>query len=415
MSPLSLALTSLAARWNRALERELPAAEELRRELHREPCLSGSEHPATARLVAALHDAVRIESVADAGGVGRIGPSDGPAIAIRAELDALPLAEATGVEFRSGNGAMHACGHDVHQAALVALVRAAEGLELPLGLVTLLQPREESYPSGALDMVEAGVLERWSVAHVIGAHVHPGVRPGAVASGGGFINAAADEIDIRVHGRGGHAAYPHLASDTVAAIAQIALSLPEVTRRTVSPLRPALISIGTLSAGEGAANVLPGEGRVFATMRTTDPADRQPLFEAVRRMVEHVSAAYGVRADVRRIEGEPALINDVDLAADADDWLARLGVDGAEPMRSLGADDFSYFCAEVPSLMMFVGVETPHREPQPSLHDPHFLPDDSAVGAVARALLAGYLAAAERVLGIEHHRSDFTEREEARA
>lgn len=414
MSPTLVRLTDLAARWNSALEREIPSAIALRQELHRAPCLSGAEHPATRRIADALRDVVRFETIADAGGIGRRGPTDGPAVAVRAELDALPVTELSGAPFAASNGAMHACGHDVHQAALVALVRAAEGLDLPLGLVAVLQPREESYPSGALDMVDSGALDRFDIAHVIGAHVHPGVRHGAVASGAGFINAAADEIEIRVHGRGGHAAYPHEATDTVAAIAQIATAIPEVIRRTVSPLRPAIISIGTLAAGEGAANVLPAEARIFATMRTTDPADRVPLFDAVRRMAEHVAGAHGARAEVTRIEGEPALINDAALASGADDWLARLGVDGAEPMRSLGADDFSYFCNAVPSLMMFVGVETPGHDSQPSLHDPRFLPDDSAVAAVARALLAGYLAAAERVLGIEHHRSDLTARDDTR-
>jgi amidohydrolase len=301
---------------------------------------------------------------------------------------------------------MHACGHDVHQAAVVALLRAARHLELPLGLVGLLQPREESYPSGALETIEAGVIERFDIAHVVGAHVHPGVRTGAVAAGGGFINAAADEIDIRVEGRGGHGAYPHSASDTVAAVAQIALGIPEVVRRTVSPLRPALISVGTLTAGEGAANVLPAQARIRATMRTTDPADRIALFDAVRLMAERTAEAYGTTATAVLVEGEPALINDPELAAGTDDWLGRLGVDGADPMRSLGADDFSYFCDAVPSVMLFVGVETAGRHPQPALHHPQFLPGDDAVGLAARALMAGYLAAAERVLGIEHHRAD---------
>ncbi|WP_309065535.1 M20 metallopeptidase family protein [Microbacterium sp.] len=406
MSPTITRLTRLATAWDAALEHELPAAARLREELHAAPCVSGHERPATDRLIAELGDVVAFEPVADAGAVGRIGPAVGAAIAVRAELDALPVTELTGAAFAADNGAMHACGHDVHQAALVALLRAARGLELPVGLVPLLQPREESYPSGALDIVDAGVLDRFAIAHVIGAHVHPGVPDGAVASGGGFINAAADEIEIRVRGRGGHAAYPHEANDTVAAIAQIALGIPEVVRRSVSPLRPAIISIGTLTAGEGAANVLPAEARIFATMRTTDPADRATLFAAVQDMAGRTAEAYGAVATVRRIEGEPALINDVALAAGADDWLTRLGVDGAQPMRSLGADDFSYYCDAVPSLMLFVGVRTPGEDPQPALHHPRFLPDDAAVGTVARALMAGYLAAAERVLGIEHHRND---------
>ncbi|WP_405217779.1 M20 family metallopeptidase [Agrococcus sp. Ld7] len=400
-------LAELATQWSAALERMLPAAIQLRHELHAAPQVSGSEHPTTARIARELDTVIRFEPVADAGGVGRIGPQDGPSIALRAELDALPMTETTGASFSAEGEAMHACGHDVHQAALVALLSAAAGLELPVGLVALLQPREESYPSGALDIVRGGVLPRHDIAHVIAAHVHPGVRVGAVAVGGGFINAAADEIEVRIEGRGGHGGYPHEGSDTVAAIAHIALAIPEVVRRTVAPLDPAIISVGTMSAGEGAANVLPASARLFATMRTTDPADREPLFDAVRVMAERTAEAFGTRAEVTRTEGEPVLVNDSGLALGADEWLAQLSVDGAEPMRSLGADDFSYFSEAVPSLMMFVGVETAGQESQPPLHHPRFLPGDEAVGAVARALLAGYLAAAERVLDIDHHRSQF--------
>ncbi len=404
MSPGAEQLVELAARWSAALERQLPAAERLRQQLHAAPRLSGDEHETTARMTRELEGVVRFDAVADAGAVGRVGPEHGPAVALRAELDALPMRERTGARFAASGEAMHACGHDVHLAALAALLRASAALALPVGLAALLQPREEAYPSGALDVLREGVLERHEVAHVIAAHVHPGVPVGAVAAGGGFINAAADEIEVRVEGRGGHGGYPHEGSDTVAAIAHIATGIPEVVRRTVAPLNPAIISVGTLTAGDGAANVLPAHARLLATMRTTDPADREPLFQAVRAMAERVAAAFGTRAEVVRTEGEPVLVNDHELALGADDWLARLGVDGAEPMRSLGADDFSYFSDAVPSLMMFVGVETAGEQPQPALHHPRFLPGSEAVGAVARALLAGYLAAAERVLGIEHHR-----------
>ncbi len=397
-------LDELATLWDAALERQLPAAVRLRHKLHAAPRLSGDEHDTTARMAEELERVVLFEPVAGAGAVGRVGPIGGRAVAVRAELDALPVTERTGAAFAAANGAMHACGHDVHQAALAALLRASAGLDLPVGLVALLQPREESYPSGALDVLREGVLERHAIAHVIAAHVHPGVPTGAVAVGGGFINAAADEIEVLVEGRGGHGGYPHDGADTVAAIAHIATAIPEVVRRTVAPLNPAVISVGTLSAGDGAANVLPASARLLATMRTTDPGDREPLVQAVRTMAERIAEGFGTRATVVRTEGEPVLVNDHALAQGADDWLARLGVDGAETMRSLGAGDFSYFSEAVPSLMMFAGVETAGEEPQPALHHPRFLPGDEAVGVVARALLAGYLAAAERVLGIEHHR-----------
>lgn len=390
-------LAELAASWQSALHTELPAARELRRELHAAPHLSGQEHPARDRLIAAVGEGVSFAPFADAGAAGRIG-ADNQAIAVRAELDALPVTEQTQAPFAASGGAMHACGHDVHQAAVVALLRSAARLDLPFGLVALLQPREESYPSGARELVEAGVLEQFGIRHVVAAHVHPGVPRGAVAAAGGFVNAAADEIEILIDGHGGHGAYPQHASDAVAAIAQIAVGMPEVVRRTVDPLRPALISIGALTAGEGAANVLPARARIGATMRTTDPADRIVLFDAVRTLAEHTAQAYGTVAQVRLIDGEPALINDDGLAVAAEEWLARLGIRSAEPMRSLGADDFSYYGEAVPSLMMFVGVETAGHDPQPALHSPRFLPQDDAVDAVAGALLAGTLAAAEHAL-----------------
>lgn len=406
MTAVSTALADLAAVWSTALQYELPAAIELRRTIHAAPNLSGDELDAAHRLERELAGIVDFHAVAGTGRVGRIGPAMGGAVGLRAELDALPVAERTHAAFASTNGAMHACGHDVHQAALVALLRASTGLDLPVGLVPVLQPREETYPSGALDIVDAGVLQDYGISHMVGAHVHPGVRPGATAIGGGFINAAADEITITVRGRGGHGAYPDQAADAVAAISHIAIGLPEVIRRTVPPLRPAIISIGTLTAGHGAANVLPGEASILATMRTTAPGDREALISAVRLMAARQAEAYGAEAVVDVVAGEPVLFNDTLLAEGADDWLARLGVDGAEPMRSLGADDFSYYCNAVPSIMCFVGVETEGVTSQPSLHHPGFLPTEASVGAVAHALLAGYLAAAERILGLEHHRSE---------
>lgn len=394
-------LPTLATRWLAALEDELPAARALRREIHAAPNVSGQEAPTRDRLVAALSDVVPFAPMTDAGAVGRIGPADGPSIALRAELDALPVTEQTGASFASQNGAMHACGHDVHQAALVALMHAARGLDLPFGLVALLQPREETSPPGAQEMVEAGVIEQFGIAHVIGAHVHPGVTPGAVAAAGGFVNAAADEIDIRVEGRGGHGAYPHLASDAVAAIAHIAIGIQEVVRRTITPVRPALITVGTMNAGHGVANVLPAHAHIRSTMRTTYIGDRAALFAAVKLMAERTAEAYGTTATVTLIDGQPALINDHDLALGIGGWLTRLGIPGDEPMRSLGADDFAYFCEAVPSAMLFVGVETAGEDPQPTLHHARFLPDESAVDVTARALLAGYLAAAEGMLRAE--------------
>lgn len=341
-----------------------------------------------------------LNRIAGTGRIGRIGPTDGPAVGIRAELDALPGEEATGAEFASTNGAMHACGHDVHMAALVAVIRAIPelsartGQTLPTALAAVFQPREETYPSGALDIVAEKGLEMASIARIIGVHNHPGVPLGEVAIGEGYINAAADEVYITVRGRGGHGAYPHDASDPVAAVANVALSLPEIVRRTIGPMSAAVVSVGTMSVGNGAANVLPCNGSIRATVRTTSTEERRGIQSAIGTMAQRISQAYGLEADVTIVDGEPVLTNDPDLARRFAAQAQFLGATVASPMRSLGADDFSFFSEAVPSAMSFVGT----GQSQASLHSPGYLPPERSVLDVARAMIAGYLAGAESIL-----------------
>ncbi len=396
-------LETLARAWRAALLDEVPYAHELRRSLHASPCVSGQEEPTSLAFEAALAEAgVSLDRVAQTGRIGLLGPTDGPSVVLRAELDALPIDEETGVPYASVNGAMHACGHDVHLAALAAVVRAAArieaaGVRLPVGVVPVAQPREERYPSGAEDVVASGRLEVADVRYSVAAHVHPGVPAGTVALGEGFVNAAADEFEIVLDGLSGHGAYPHQARDVVTPLASIALALPELVRRTVAPLNGALLSIGTLQAGKGAPNVLPGTGRIFGTMRTTTAHDRVALGDAISELASGIAAAWGVQASTAITRGEPVLANDPLLARATSEQLAQFGYPEAEPMRSLGADDFSHFTSTSPVLMAFVGVGAAPGSgaaATPSLHDPTFLPGDEAVDAVAHTLLAGYLAAA---------------------
>jgi len=390
---LGTRLDTLRHRWLEAVEDHLDAALALRRQLHRDPRPSGDEEATALAVETAL--GVPLERVAETGRIGRIGPATGPGVLLRAELDALPVREATGAAFASTSGVMHACGHDVHLAALVAVVRAAEGLTLPVGLVPLLQPREETYPSGAQDVVASEALARHGVGAAIGAHVHPTVPPGTVATGAGVVNAAADEIEIVLRGRGGHGAYPHHASDPVAAISHIVLGLPEVMRRTISPMHPSTLSVGHLQAGERSANVLPGEARLLATLRTTSHPDRLRIQEQVRHFAARQAESYGLEATMVVTSGEPMLSNDPDLVDRMDGWLERCGTEVTEPMRSLGADDFSFFGEVVPSVMAFVGVQVEGHPSPPPLHHPEFLPTEDAVRQVAVALVCGYLAAAD--------------------
>ncbi|SNC73474.1 amidohydrolase [Kytococcus aerolatus] len=388
------ALTALREAWVAALEEGLPAAQQVRERVHADPHLSGDEEPTATLLAEAME--LDLERIAGTGRIGRLGP-DGPAVMLRAEMDALPLTEQTGAPFAATTGAMHACGHDVHMAALVAVVRAARTLEadLPVGLVPLLQPREESYPFGAVDVTASGRLEEHRVGVAVGAHVHAGVPLGEVAIGAGVVNAAADSFVVRFRGTGGHGAYPHLGQDVMAAVATTALGLQEVVRRTVDPMRPCVLTVGHLSAGPEADNVLPETGRILGTLRTVDADDRAAVQEAIETLATRTAEAHGVVAEVEQTPAMPVLANDEALVGHMTPWLEELGVPVAAPMRSMGADDFSFYSDRLPAVMAFVGTRREGEDGVVGLHDARFLPPAELVGTVARVMVSGYLAGAQ--------------------
>ena len=375
----------------------LPEAVELRHELHRAPDLGGVEGPTAARLRQALAG-LPAPPVASTGFVTRVGPA-GSAIGIRAELDALPVAEQTAVPWASTTPrAMHACGHDVHMAGAWALLQAARRMRsLPVGLLGVFQPREEVQPSGGADIAASGLLERNDLRAMIGVHVQPRLPLGVVSAGSGGVNAAADEFDIVVHGEPGHGAYPHIAIDPIPILATIVLGLQELIGRTIDPIRPALITVGEIRAG-ASHNVIPASGSLHGIIRTMHDEDQVHLHEAIRRLAEHTARARGARAEVRIITGDPVLANDARLARLTEPLLNGYGMLPAyEPFRSLGADDFSHYSRLAPSLMVFVGTghgPTHDGRHEIGLHHPEFLPDDEAVAQVAAAFAAGYVAGA---------------------
>jgi amidohydrolase len=391
-------LTSLHASWSTALDRELAAAVALRHELHANPDVSGVEAPTARRVVRAITAPGdwpgRIEAVAGTGRLLRTGP-DGPAVGLRAEMDALPMAEATGAPFASRSAAMHACGHDVHLAAIAAVARAARGLDLPYGLAVLLQPREEVGPTGAQDVVREGVLAARDVRVLVAAHVQPLLPAGAVASDPGPVNAAVDEFEIVVTGRGGHGAYPHLAVDPVPALCRTVLALQDALRSSVDPLHPAVVSVTQLK-GAGAPNVIPDAARAAGTIRTMRASDAAALHGRIAATVRGVAEAHGCSADYVVRRGEPPLDNDPFLAAAARAWLDAAGLPSAS-FASCGSDDFATYGQVLPILMLFVG--TGEGPAGPILHDPRYLPDDDRVHDVAHALLVGWLAGAELLSG----------------
>ena len=382
----------LYAALSEGIARELDDAVALRRELHSAAELGGAEH-ATAARVAAVLGQPDAPVVAGTGRVVRIGPVGGPVVAVRGELDALPITEQTGVPWASRTGAMHACGHDVHLAALTALGRAARALgpDLPVALLAVLQPREESFPSGARDIMTEDALAPHRPLAVIAAHLQHQLPAGTVGAAAGTVNASSDEFEITVTGRGGHAGYPHLAVNPVPALCAAVVALQQVTSRYADPTHAVVASVGAIEGGQ-AANVIPETARARGSLRALDPADRPRLHDALREIVVNTCRGYGCDGQVAIAEGEPALVNDPALAVASWPWARRAGFAINDGFRSCGADDFSYFSTITATLMLFVGTHD-----DITLHHPRFLPPDEAVGEVAGAMLAGYLAALTRL------------------
>ncbi|MFF7132221.1 M20 family metallopeptidase [Streptomyces sp. NPDC008196] len=375
-----------------AAREELPFAVSLRRRLHATPELGGQEVD-TARLVAAALPLRPVFVNGTTNLVARVG-GPGPAVLVRAELDGIELREETGVPHAAVNGRMHACGHDVHCAALVALVRAAHRLQdrLPAPLLAVFQASEERTPSGAEEILEADEATG-TVRAAVAAHVHPEIPWGRLGADPGTVNAATYGFEILVEGRGGHGAYPHTTLDPVLALAQVVVALHTMTGRRVDPLNPAVLSICCLSAGSG-ENVIPSSARALGTLRTMDADDHERLRKLLHTVVSQVAEAHGCAGSVRQTREEPALVNDPRLTLATRTVAQQAGVRLAEPWRSCGGDDFARYGTRWPSVMLFVGLDGGPGFVPAGLHNPFFLPPDDAVGQVALAQALGYLAAA---------------------
>jgi amidohydrolase len=375
------------------IERELPRAVALRHRLHADPEPAHGEQ----RTAAAVAEELPVPSqvVAGTGRIARVGAgTDAGAVAVRAELDGLPIEERTGASFRAANGLMHACGHDVHMAALVALTRAAHELgdALPARLLAIFQPSEEAYPSGA-EQLAREELAGLAPAAVVAAHVHPELPWGTVALDPGAVNASSDSVEIVVEGEPSHGAYPHRGRDPILALAQIVVALHAQVARRIDPHGPAVLTVGVLEAGS-TENVIPARARARASLRAHRPQDRLALREIVQEVVAGTAAAHGCRGSVTLVAGEPALENDPGIVSRARELLAGVGLSPAAEWRSCGSDDFAFFGELAPLAMGFVGLDGADGFQTRPLHHPELLPPDSAVGAVARVQAVLYLAGA---------------------
>jgi len=374
------------------IECELPRAVELRHRLHAHPELAHAEFETSASISAEMP--VACESVAETGLIARVGPAAGAAVAVRAELDGLPISERTDSPFRATGATMHACGHDVHMAALVALARAAHALgeSLPAPLLAVFQPSEEAYPSGAEQLLRP--LAALAPAAMVAAHVHPELPWSAVALDPGTVNASCDAVEITVEGEPSHGAYPHRGRDPILALAHIVVALHAQIGRRIDPIHPATLTVGVLEGGS-AENVIPTRAHARGALRAYRPEDRLALRRMVEEVVAGVASAHGCHGALELTPGEPALVNDPAIVARARELLSGAGLAPASEWRSSGSDDFAFFgTLGTPLAMGFVGLAGADGFIPRPLHHPELLIPDDAVGAVARVQAVLYLAAA---------------------
>ena len=373
----------------------IPEITEIRRRLHADPELSGRE-ARTAAFVAERLRALGLQVRTGVGGHGVIGDLDfdapGPTLAIRADMDALPIAEANRVPYVSRNaGVMHACGHDGHTAILLGAAQALAARRAELGgrVRFIAQPAEEIV-EGAQAMCEEGAMA--GVDGIVGLHGWPGaLQVGQVAVWPGPVLASADTFEIVVRGRGAHAAMPNLGVDPIVTGAQIVLALQTVVSREVDPIEPAVVTVGVFQAGS-ADNVIPSTARIAGTVRALTPELRDAMPEAIRRVAHGVCSASRATADVRYRFGTPPTVNDPAFAQ----LVAEACADALGPEQvvrtgrpRMGAEDFAVYLQHAPGAFCMLGL----GDASP-IHTPTFDFDD-------RALPIGvsvFVAVAERYL-----------------
>jgi hippurate hydrolase len=388
-------------------EKVLPDVVALRRRIHAEPEL-GLELPRTQQAVLEALAGLDLE-VATGGRTSAVvatlrGSRPGPTVLLRADMDALPLEEDTGLVFASRQpGRMHACGHDAHVAMLAGAARllAARRDQLAGCVKLVFQPGEEGF-GGARILIEEGLLDappRVDAAFAI--HVDPTLPAGAVATRPGPILAAGDLISIDLVGKGGHASMPHHAVDPIPVAAELVLAFQSLVTRRADAFDPAVLTIARIQSGT-TANVIPEAASLLGTLRTVSERTRSQMHDGIRRVAAGVAAAHEVEARVHVVPGYPVTVNDagfVDFARATASEL--LGGERLIDMRApiMGAEDFSYVLQRVPGAMVFLGARPDGDGPAAAIHSNRMLLNESALSAgvalhaaVALRYLAGRAA-----------------------
>lgn len=380
-----------------------PLAIESRRWLHMHPELSFQEQETSAYVAAQLQE-LGYQPRTGIGGYGvkavlagaRL---PGVTIALRADMDALPIQEETGLPFASTRpGCMHACGHDVHTAILLGAARAMPALapELAGQVVFVFQPGEESNPGGASLMIKDGVLANPTVDAIFGLHVYPSLDAGTMTFGAGPMLAAPDQFDLTVTGRGGHGAHPYATVDAVTVAAQVVTALQNIVSRNISPFAPAVVTVGSIHGGTK-HNIIAGEVHMQGTVRTMDRGVRDLVLRRMEEVVAGVCAAHGATYKLAVDAGYPVLVNDTAATAAARRAAAAVfGPDAVGDMApSMGGEDFAFFLQRVPGTFARLGSAHPGDTERHGLHTPRLNVDESCI-AVG---IAYYLSLVQDYLG----------------
>ncbi|WP_284262198.1 M20 aminoacylase family protein [Roseicyclus amphidinii] len=358
----------------------LPEVTGWRRHLHQTPELLYEVHETAAFVAEKLRefgvDEVT-EGVGQTGVVGIIrGRGPGRAIGLRADMDALPIHEETGLDYASTvPGKMHACGHDGHTSMLLGAAKyLAETRNFDGTVVLIFQPAEEG-GAGAKAMIDDGLFTRWQVDEVYGIHNAPGIPVGTIVTRPGPLQASSDEFEIVVQGKGGHAAEPHKAVDTTLVAAHIVIALHSIVSRNVDALRRVVLTVGTFKTDSNASNIIPDVARMEGTVRTLDPEYRAIMEGRIREVATHTAAAYGAEAQVIWHPGYPVTINDAEGAAHAvaaARAVANAVDDDVDPI--MPSEDFSYMLEERPGAYVFLG-----NGDSAMCHHPKYVFDDEAM------------------------------------
>ncbi|MBR7743549.1 amidohydrolase [Phycicoccus sp. BSK3Z-2] len=383
----------------------------LRRDLHTHPELAREETRTTETVARRLEAAgVHVRRLPGTGLVADIGAGDPDVrVALRADMDALPVRERSGLEYASGTtGVCHACGHDVHVAALVGALLAlheVEGALADRGIAVrgVLQAAEEVMPGGALEAIAAGALD--GVDAIFAVHCDPSIDVGEVGLREGALTAACDQVQVSLHGRGGHTSRPQLTEDLVFALAKVVTDVPAVLGRRLDPRTGAALVWGQVRAGR-VANVIPSTGECSGTLRMLDAESWLTVGPLLEEIVHGVVDPYGVQAKVERVKGVPPVVN----TADGIEAMRRAALAGGlRPVptaQSLGGEDFAWYLGHCGGAMARLGTRTPGG-PTYDLHQGDLVVDERAI-----ALGARLLAKTAVVRGLDVRRRALTEEED---